>query len=91
MREHKFDSYFGRKIAVDASMHIYSFLVRFLAWCALGFPVVSSPTLPVRTGDVSSPYTYPLRSNCFDQASLVTHEVAEGGLDLLGAAQRQPW
>ena len=52
VREHKFDSYFGRKIAVDASMHIYSFLVRFLAWCALGFPVVSSPTLPVRTGDV---------------------------------------
>jgi flap endonuclease-1 len=29
VREHKFDSYFGRKIAVDASMHIYSFLVRW--------------------------------------------------------------
>lgn len=29
MREFKFDNYFGRKIAVDASMHIYAFLVRF--------------------------------------------------------------
>lgn len=27
MKEQKFDNYFGRKIAVDASMHIYSFLV----------------------------------------------------------------
>lgn len=29
LREQKFENYFGRKIAVDASMHIYSFLVRF--------------------------------------------------------------
>jgi len=29
MKEQKFENYFGRKIAVDASMHIYSFLVRF--------------------------------------------------------------
>jgi hypothetical protein len=29
MREQKFENYFGRKIAVDASMHIYAFLVRF--------------------------------------------------------------
>jgi flap endonuclease-1 len=28
MTEHKFENYFGRKIAVDASMHIYAFLVR---------------------------------------------------------------
>jgi hypothetical protein len=28
VRENTFESYFGRKIAVDASMHIYSFLVR---------------------------------------------------------------
>lgn len=27
MKEQKFENYFGRKIAVDASMHIYSFLV----------------------------------------------------------------
>ena len=27
MKEEKFSNYFGRKIAVDASMHIYSFLV----------------------------------------------------------------
>ena len=27
IREQKFENYFGRKIAVDASMHIYSFLV----------------------------------------------------------------
>eukprot|EP00890_Picochlorum_soloecismus_P000794 jgi/Picsp_1/1715/NSC_05189-R1_rad2 family len=27
LREQKFENYFGRKIAVDASMHIYSFLV----------------------------------------------------------------
>jgi XPG N-terminal domain len=26
-REQKFENYFGRKIAVDASMHIYQFLV----------------------------------------------------------------
>jgi hypothetical protein len=28
MREQKFEDYFGRKIAIDASMHIYQFLVR---------------------------------------------------------------
>jgi flap endonuclease-1 len=27
MKEQKFENYFGRKVAVDASMHIYSFLV----------------------------------------------------------------
>ena len=27
-RESKFESYFGRKVAVDASMHIYQFLAR---------------------------------------------------------------
>ncbi|KAF6135143.1 hypothetical protein GIB67_035214 [Kingdonia uniflora] len=27
MKEHKFDSYFGRKIAIDASMSIYQFLI----------------------------------------------------------------
>lgn len=27
MKENKFESYFGRKIAVDASMSIYQFLV----------------------------------------------------------------
>ena len=27
MKEQKFDNYFGRKIAVDASMHIYQFMV----------------------------------------------------------------
>lgn len=26
-KESKFDNYFGRRIAVDASMHIYQFLV----------------------------------------------------------------
>ena len=26
-REQKIDNYFGRKIAIDASMHIYQFLV----------------------------------------------------------------
>lgn len=26
-KENKFDNYFGRKIAVDASMHIYQFMV----------------------------------------------------------------
>lgn len=31
IKEQKFENYFGRKIAVDASMHIYSFLVRVLA------------------------------------------------------------
>lgn len=28
-KETKFDSYFGRRIAVDASMHIYQFMVRY--------------------------------------------------------------
>lgn len=28
MKEQKFENYFGRKIAVDASMHIYAFMVR---------------------------------------------------------------
>jgi hypothetical protein len=28
MSEQKFESYFGRKIAIDASMSIYQFLVR---------------------------------------------------------------
>ena len=28
IKEQKFENYFGRKIAVDASMHIYAFLVR---------------------------------------------------------------
>ncbi len=27
MTEQKFENYFGRKIAVDASMHIYQFMV----------------------------------------------------------------
>lgn len=27
MKEHKFESFFGRKIAVDASMSIYQFLI----------------------------------------------------------------
>lgn len=30
-KEEKFDSYFGRRIAVDASMHIYQFLVRVIS------------------------------------------------------------
>ena len=28
MKEVKFDSYFGRKVAIDASMHIYQFMAR---------------------------------------------------------------
>jgi hypothetical protein len=28
-KEQKLENYFGRKIAVDASMHIYQFLVRY--------------------------------------------------------------
>ena len=32
-REQKIDNYFGRRIAIDASMHIYQFLVRTSA-CA---------------------------------------------------------
>jgi XPG N-terminal domain len=30
VKEVKFDSYFGRKVAIDASMHIYQFMVRRL-------------------------------------------------------------
>ena len=38
-KETKFDTYFGRKIAVDASMHIYQFLVRpFRNLCSLCTP-----------------------------------------------------
>ena len=32
MREQKFEDYFGRKIAIDASMHIYQFLVRYVLY-----------------------------------------------------------
>lgn len=28
MKEVKFESYFGRKVAIDASMHIYQFMAR---------------------------------------------------------------
>jgi XPG N-terminal domain len=28
VREVKFESYFGRKVAIDASMHIYAFMAR---------------------------------------------------------------
>lgn len=31
VREVKYDSYFGRKVAIDASMHIYQFMVRHTA------------------------------------------------------------
>lgn len=34
MREVKFESYFGRKVAIDASMHIYQFMVRASARAA---------------------------------------------------------
>jgi hypothetical protein len=34
MKEQKFESYFGRKIAVDASMSIYQFLVCCARGCA---------------------------------------------------------
>lgn len=39
VREVKFESYFGRKVAIDASMHIYQFMVlarREHSTCALG-------------------------------------------------------
>ena len=44
MKEQKFESYFGRKIAVDASMSIYQFLV-----CSAPTPLVliSFPRCPV--------------------------------------------
>ena len=32
-REQKIDNYFGRKIAIDASMHIYQFLVGLNLLC----------------------------------------------------------
>jgi hypothetical protein len=32
MKEQKFESYFGRKIAIDASMSIYQFLVSVVVW-----------------------------------------------------------
>jgi hypothetical protein len=36
MQEQKFENYFGRKIAVDASMHIYQFMV-VVRWGAVGW------------------------------------------------------
>lgn len=42
MKEQKFESYFGRKIAVDASMSIYQFLVRsLLTFCQFDFSLNS--------------------------------------------------
>ena len=32
-KEQKFENYFGRKIAIDASMHIYQFLVKLVLGC----------------------------------------------------------
>eukprot|EP01026_Neomeris_dumetosa_P043434 TRINITY_DN3641_c0_g1_i7.p1 TRINITY_DN3641_c0_g1~~TRINITY_DN3641_c0_g1_i7.p1 ORF type:complete len:384 (+),score=56.60 TRINITY_DN3641_c0_g1_i7:51-1202(+) len=46
MKESKFDAYFGRKIAVDASMHIYQFLV------VVGR--VGGETLTAETGEVTA-------------------------------------
>eukprot|EP00889_Picochlorum_renovo_P005304 jgi/Picre1/32334/NNA_007680.t1 len=46
LKEQKFENYFGRKIAVDASMHIYSFLV------AVGR--TGDQLLTNETGDVTS-------------------------------------
>ncbi|KAL0364906.1 UNVERIFIED_CONTAM: Flap endonuclease 1, partial [Sesamum angustifolium] len=38
MKEQKFESYFGRKIAIDASMSIYQFLVRILPFlCVIAY------------------------------------------------------
>ena len=47
MKEQKLESYFGRKIAIDASMSIYQFLVR-AARASEGFTGV-----PVLAGDES--------------------------------------
>ena len=52
-RENKFENYFGRQIAVDASMHIYQFLVKRLFFFSTGghrsvlivFELVCSPSL----------------------------------------------
>lgn len=41
MKEQKFENYFGRKIAVDASMHIYAFLVRLVPRVLPGQPFAS--------------------------------------------------
>lgn len=44
MKEQKFESYFGRKIAVDASMHIYQFMVVVSAPWAAAFSLQPSST-----------------------------------------------
>ena len=49
VREQKFDSFFGRRIAVDASQHIYSFLVAYLPW--------SQPAMALCTQAASLPFT----------------------------------
>ena len=49
MKEQKFDSYFGRRIAVDASMHIYQFMavVRLLlALSGAGWPTTAGLVSP---------------------------------------------
>ena len=47
MREQKFENYFGRKIAVDASMHIYSFLVRTALHCRCCRGGITRPPPPL--------------------------------------------
>ena len=47
MKERKFENYFGRKIAVDASMHIYAFLVRTRADALPGLPGSGCPPVPL--------------------------------------------
>lgn len=41
VKTQKFENYFGRKIAVDASMSLYQFLVRFS--CLKGAPASACP------------------------------------------------
>jgi hypothetical protein len=53
VKEVKFDSYFGRKVAIDASMHIYQFMVRTLPQSAHAPP--ATPRLTELRAALSAP------------------------------------
>ena len=64
-KEMPFDSFFGRKIAVDASMHIYQFLVRAPSWD------LDSGTVSFDEVTEAQPHAcMPLRYNTWGQAIL---------------------
>jgi len=54
VREVKFESYFGRKVAIDASMHIYQFMARARSLGALRAPWRLGAALGAQRGPLAA-------------------------------------